>query len=173
MTTTTTTTKRLPTDAQRIGSTVVWKAIERAAFAVLAHVTPGGEPRSTGVVYGAAGHRIYVAVAPGSWKARHIADGDRVSLTVPVRRGGLLALLFPIPPATISLHARVAVHAPGSVDLASISPNLARLVPASRRGTACILELVPEGTFLTYGIGVSLTDLADPARAMARVPVAG
>jgi hypothetical protein len=153
------------------GPAAVWAAIEGASFAVLAHVTPAGEPRSTGVVYAAAGHRLYVAVAPDSWKARHIGDGDRVSLTVPIRRGGLLALLFPIPPATISVGARAVVHAPGSLDLEAVSPALARLVPASRRGIACVLELAPEGHFLTYGVGVSLKDLADPARAMARVPV--
>ena len=169
--TTTTTATRVPMDARRIGSADVWHAIERASFAVLAHVTPEGEPRSTGVVYATAGQHIYVAVAPHSWKARHIADGGVVSLTVLVRRGGLLALLFPIPPATISVRARTVVHAPGSLDLEAVSPALARLVPASRRRTACILELVPEGAFLTYGIGVSLKDLADPARAAARVPL--
>lgn len=171
MTTTTTTTPAISAATPRVGSAIVWRAIERASFAVLAHVTPAGEPRSTGVVYAAAGQRIYVAVAPDSWKARHIRDGDRVSLTVPVRRGGLLALFFPIPPATISVRARAVVHAPGSLDVEGVSPALARLVPASRRGTACVLELVPEGQFLTYGIGVSLKDLADPARAMARVAV--
>jgi hypothetical protein len=30
---------------------------------------------------------------------------------------------------------------------------------------------VPEGRFVTYGIGVSLMDMAKPARALARVPV--
>jgi hypothetical protein len=156
----------------RVGPAAVWRALERGSFAVLAHVTPEGEPRSTGVCYAATGRRIYVAVAPDSWKARQIADGDRVSLTVPVRRGGLLASVFPIPPATISVRARAVVHAPGSLDLDAVSPALARLTPASHRKTACILEFVPEGRFLTYGIGVSLKDLADPARAGARVPVA-
>jgi len=34
-----------------------------------------------------------------------------------------------------------------------------------------IIELVPEGQFLTYGIGVSLMVMRNPAQARARVPV--
>ena len=39
----------------------VWQAVTRASFAVLSHVTPGGEPRSSGVVYKASGRRLVVA----------------------------------------------------------------------------------------------------------------
>jgi hypothetical protein len=54
----------------------VWQTVARASFAVLSHVTPAGEPRSSGVVYKAIGRRLVVAVAPGSWKAQHVAaDG--------------------------------------------------------------------------------------------------
>src|SRR5947208_1024150 len=73
-----------------------------------------GEPRSSGVVYKAVDRRLYIAVAPDSWKARQIAVRRRVSVTVPVRRGGLLSLVLPIPPATISFHATAKVHSPGS-----------------------------------------------------------
>jgi hypothetical protein len=91
---------------------------------------------------------------------------------VPVRRGGILALLAPIPPATISLHARATVHPAGSLDIGSVSKDLLKLIPESRRSGTCVVELVPEGCFLTYGIGVSLMAMANPARALARVPVA-
>src|SRR6476619_3190409 len=84
----------------------VWRQIAKASFAVLSHVTLAGEPRSSGVVYRTLGRRLYVAVAPDSWKAQHVALDGRVSLTVPVRRGGLLALVMPIPPATVSFHGR-------------------------------------------------------------------
>ena len=57
----------------RLTSEQVWRAIARASFAVLSHVTPAGEPRSSGVVYKTAGRKLVVAVAPSSWKARHIA----------------------------------------------------------------------------------------------------
>jgi hypothetical protein len=150
----------------------VWQAIERASFAVLGHVTASGEPRSSGIVYAVEKRHLYVAVAPDCWKARQIADGGVVSLTVPVRRGGLLSLLVPIPPATISFHAGVVVHPAGSLDRASLPDQLKRLVPEMRQASATLLELVPEGRFLTYGIGVSLNAMRNPLTARAQVPVA-
>ena len=42
------------------------------------------------------------------------ADG-RVAVTVPVRRGGILSLVAPIPPATVSFHGTAVVHPAGSL----------------------------------------------------------
>lgn len=112
-----------------------------------------------------------MAVAPDSWKARHIAASGRVSVVVPVRRGGLLTLLLPIPPAAISFHARAVVHAAGSKDLKTLSKELASLAPPERQAAARIIELIPEGEFLTYGVGVSLMDMRHPDAAQARVTV--
>src|SRR5688572_22573717 len=88
----------------RLTNEQVWQALAKASCAVVSYVTPAGEPRSRGVMYKAVGRRLYVAVAPDSWKARHVAATRRVAVTVSVRRGGLLALVAPIPPATISFH---------------------------------------------------------------------
>jgi pyridoxamine 5'-phosphate oxidase-like protein len=156
---------------RRVSTEQVWAEIGKASFAIVGFVTPSGTPRSSGVVYGTSGGHLFVAVAPASWKARDIRDGEQVAVTVPVRRGGLLSLLVPIPPATVSFHARAIVHPAGSLDLGSVSKKLESLVPKGRRA-AVILELVPEGSFLTYGIGVSLRELADPVVAQAHVPVA-
>jgi hypothetical protein len=150
----------------------VWQTLAKASFAVVSHVNTEGEPRSSGVVYGVAGRRMYVAVAADGWKARQIVSGDAVAVTVPVRRGGILALLVPIPPATITFHARATVHPAGSLDIGAVSKDLEKLVPEARKAGSCVIELVPEGRFLTYGIGVSLMAMANPACALARVPVA-
>ena len=155
----------------RVGREQVQRALAKASFAVISFVTPAGKPRSSGVVYAIEGGHLYTAVAPDSCKARNIADGTQVSVTVPVRRGGLLSVVVPIPPATISFHARAIVHPAGSLDIGSLSKKLAALVPEKRRA-ASLLELVPEGVFLTYGIGVSLKDMTDPERALAHVPAA-
>lgn len=155
-----------------VSSATVWKALARASFAVVGHVNGTGAPRSSGVVYGVSDQRLYIAVAADGRKAREIATGQEVSVTVPVRRGGVLALLLPIPPATITFRARATVHPAGSLDIGSLSKDLEKLVPESRKTGSCILELVPEGRFLTYGIGVSLMAMANPALALARVPVA-
>jgi nitroimidazol reductase NimA-like FMN-containing flavoprotein (pyridoxamine 5'-phosphate oxidase superfamily) len=93
--------------AASLTSQAVWDTLARASFAVVSHVTPAGQPRSSGVVYAATGHRLYAAVAADSWKARHIAANGRVALTVPVRRGGLLSLLVPSrPPPSASTASR-------------------------------------------------------------------
>jgi hypothetical protein len=157
--------------APRLTTEQVWHQLAKASFAVLSHVTPAGEPRSSGVVYKTVGRRLYVAVAPDGWKARHIAANRRVAVTVPVRRGGLLSLLAPIPPATVSFHATAIVHPAGSPEAGSLSQELASLLPAERQASACLVEVIPEGTFVTYGVGVSLLRMRSPAAARARVPV--
>lgn len=155
----------------RITSEKVWQELDKASFAVIGYVTPAGEARSSGVVYKTVAKRLYIAVAPDSWKARHIAAGKHVSVTVPVRRGGILALLLPIPPATISFHATAIVHAPGTVDIGSLSEQLESLLPPERRDGAVVIELIPEGDFLTYGVGVPLMEMKKPQLARAVVSV--
>jgi hypothetical protein len=150
---------------------LLWDELGKASFAVISYVTPSGEPRSSGVVYGVNGRHLYVGIAPDSWKARQISEGQQVAVTVPVRRGGPLSLVMAIPPATISFHARVAMHSAGTLDIASVSKKLESLIPEARRTVDTVLELVPEGAFLTYGIGVSLKAMLDPAVAEAHVPI--
>ena len=155
----------------RLSSEQVWHALAKATFAVLGYVTPSGEPRSSGVVYKTVGRRMYVAVAPDSWKAKHIAARGRVAVTATVRRGGILSLVVPIPPATISFHATAVVHRPGAPQVRSLLKELGSLLPADRRDSASIIEIVPEGAFVTYGVGVSLMKMRDPAAARARIDV--
>ena len=156
--------------AARLTTEQVWQQLAKASFAVLSHVTPAGEPRSSGVVYKSVGQRLYIANAPDSWKARHIARNGRVAVTVPVRRGGVLSLLLPIPPATISFHATAIMQPAGSPQVGPLLNELASLLPEERRASAAVIEVIPEATFVTYGLGVPLAQLRDPAAAGARVP---
>lgn len=151
----------------------VWRELDKASFAIIGYITHAGEPRSSGIVYKTVGKRLYLAVAPDSWKARHIASGGHVSVTVPVRRGGVLSLVLPIPPATISFHATATVHAAGSLKVGSLSKELEALLPPERREAAVVIELAPEGEFLTYGVGVPLMDMQKPELARRVVPTAG
>jgi hypothetical protein len=159
------------TIAARLTSEQVWRALGKASFAVVGYVTPAGEPRSSGVVYATDGRRLYVAVAADGWKARHIAASGRVAVTVTVRRGGLLSLLFPIPPATVSFHGAAVVHPAGPVAARSLPEQLSSLLPADRQASSCIVEIRPEDQFVTYGLGVPLMRMRSPAAARARVPV--
>src|SRR5437763_1598217 len=83
------------TPPTRLTTEDVWRTIRKRSFAIVAHSTPRGDPRSSGVVYRTSGRRLYIAVEPDGWKARHIAASGRVSVTVPVHRAGVLALLAP------------------------------------------------------------------------------
>ena len=116
------------------------------------------------------GH-LYVAVAPTSWKARQIATGDRVAMTVLVRRGGILSLVFPLPPATISFRGTAVVHAADAPEVRPLLEDLKALLPAEWAESSCLIEIAPEGEFLTYGVGVALMTMRNPEAARARVPV--
>src|SRR5688572_21556359 len=128
----------------------VWAAVTHASFAVVSHVTPSGVPRSSGVLYACQGDRMYVVVAENSWKARHITDDGLIAVTVPIRRGGIMSLLAPIPPATVSFPAVVTVH---HTAILNQIPRLSRLVPPGRRVGCAVLEIRPTGHYVTYGLG--------------------
>lgn len=152
----------------RLTAQDVWRVVSRASFAVLSHVTPAGAPRSSGVVYAVSGDRMLVAVAKDSWKARHIGTDGLVAVTVPIRRGGLMSLLMPIPPATVSFPAVATIH---SGETLYRMPALAKLVPPERWATCVIVDIRPTGHYVTYGLGVSLLRMRDPIRSRARIPV--
>ena len=90
---------------------------------------------------------------------------------MPVRRGGVLSLFFPIPPATISFHGTAIVQPPGPAGDPAVPKQLASLLPAERRASCCVIEILPEDQFLTYGLGISLAQMRNPSAARARVPV--
>ena len=55
------------TSVASLTSQQIWHALEKGSFGIISYVTPTGEPRSSGVMYKAQGHRLYVVVAPESW----------------------------------------------------------------------------------------------------------
>ena len=156
----------------RITSESVWRELSRHSFAVLSHVNAAGEPRSSGIVYGLFGHRMYVAVAPDSWKARMIEPGDQVSVTVPVPRGGAPVPDLSDPPRHHQLPFAGYRFPGGIARIAQLPDDLARLLPEGRRASSCVIELIPEGQFLTYGLGVSLSEMRNPNVARGHLPVA-
>jgi len=164
-------TRQSRTVPPRLSSQEVWREIGKASFLVLSYVTPSGEPRSAGVMYTVIGSKLYIVTGPDSWKARHIAADGRVAVTVPVRRGGILSLLAPIPPATISCHGTAIVHPPGSPTVRPVLEQLGSLLPQERRASVALIEVIPEGMFASYGVGVALARMRDTDAARARVPV--
>ena len=111
---------------------------------------------------------MLMVAAKDSWKARHIGTEGLVAVTVPIRRGGLMSLLMPIPPATVSFPAVATVH---SGETLHRIPALAKLVPAERRTSCVVVDVRPTGHYVTYGLGVPLLRMRSPARSRARIPV--
>jgi len=149
----------------------VWQTLAGSSYAVLGYVTPAGEPRSAGVLYTVVDDRLYIVTGADSWKARHIAASATVAVTVPIRRGGPLALVLPIPPASVSFHGSAIVHPGSAVSRLPLPERFTRLLPPEGRWTSCVLEIRPVGHFVTYGVGVSLPQMRHPELARARVPV--
>jgi hypothetical protein len=114
---------------------------------------------------------MYVVVAADRWKARNIAADSRVAVTVPVRRGGILSLVAPIPPAAISFHATAIVHPAGSPGQPALPGKLTSLLPPPDRSSSSVIEIRPAGDFVTYGIGVPLLRMRIPDLTRGRAPV--
>ena len=77
--------------------------------------------------------------------------------------------MAPIPPATVSFHGTAIVYPAGSPEIRPLLDELGALLPTERRASASIIEIVPEGAFVTYGLGVSLAKMRDPSAARSRV----
>ncbi|GAB3430776.1 hypothetical protein [Flindersiella endophytica] len=63
------------------------------------------------------------------------------------------------------------MHHAGSAEALARLGELASLLPEERRTTASIVEIIPEGSFVTYGLNVPLLAMRDPSVARGRVPV--
>lgn len=150
----------------------VWKALERELFAVLATVSPKGEPRTAGIVYKVRNKKLYIAMGFSSVKAKNAQQNPHVSLTVTANKRIPFLPWIKIPAATITFQGVAKVHPANAVD-----PGLQKLllgglkVDEKALSDLCFIEVTPEGNFVTYGVGVSLMTMRDPDAARGRAPV--
>ena len=151
---------------------VVWRHIEQNTFAVLGWVNDRCEPRSTGIVYTVHEHELYIAADVESWKARHIARNPAVSVTVTIPKRVPFMPWFKVPAAVASFAGEAKIHERIEFPPHVIAPLFTnhKTTPEIVRRTR-IIRVVPHGHIVTYGIGVKLLAMRDPAKATARVPV--
>lgn len=150
----------------------VWRNIDRHLFAVLGMVTPKGEARTVGVVYVVADHKLYIGTQKAAWKVKHIAQNPHVSLTITIAKRIPLLPWIEIPAATISFAglARVREHH-------EVTPEVLRKLyrgvvkDEAALAAACVIEVVPQGEFLTYGVGIPLMEMRFPEKARGRAAV--
>jgi len=149
----------------------VWQEIERRMFAVLGHVTPRGEPRTSGIVYTVRDRQLYLGVYRESWKPRHIAANPRVSVTVTLPRRIPFLPWIRIPPATISFQGEAEVVPFEQADAEARRALEGGGVQHAPGVKMDMIRIKPAGEFLTYGVGVSMSAMRRPHDATGRAPV--
>ena len=151
---------------------LVWAELEKRIFAVLGTVSRKGAPLTSGIVYKVKDRRILIATGRSTQKARNVEAHPRVSMTVTAARRIPFLPWIKIPPATITFRGEARLLTPEEVDQ-PLREALAGKLSFSPEALAdmCYIEVTPEGTFVTYGIGGSLHTMLRPKEALARVPV--
>lgn len=149
----------------------VWQSIEQELFAVLGVVNAKDEARTVGIVYIVRDRKLYIATGADTWKARHVAANPHVSITIPIAKRIPVAPWVKIPQATITFHgtARLIPAADASAD---IKQAIFRGAADDLIAGSCLIEITPEGEFVTYGIGIPLQQMRKPELARGRAPVA-
>lgn len=151
----------------------VWQEIEANLFAVLGMVTPTYEARTVGIVYVVDDHKLYIGTDKAAWKAKHIARNPHVSLTIPLAKRIPFLPWIKIPAATITFSGVASVLEHHDVK-ADVLQKLYRDVAKDEKALAesCVIEVVPQEDFITYGVGIPLMQMRFPEKARGRVAVA-
>jgi len=157
---------------KQLTSKDVWTAINKEMFAVLGMVTARNQSRTAGIVYIVRDSKLYIGTGKESWKARHIAANPHVSMTIPIAKRIPLLPWIKIPAATITFA--------GIGRLLNSTETDSELLQAVFRQTAddparladsVLIEVTPQKEFVTYGVGVSLSEMRDPQKARGRAQV--
>lgn len=156
----------------KLTSEQVWQALEKELFAVIGMVTANNEARTVGIVYVVREQKLYIGTGKDTWKVKHIAQNPHVSLTVPIAKRIPLMPWFKVPAATITFCGRARVlsaeETPKEI-LEAVFRGMAS--DPERMASSCLIEVIPEKDFVTYGVGVSLMQMRDPELARGRAPV--
>jgi len=135
-------------------------------------VTKESETRSTGIVYTVNDNKLYIGTGLESWKTHHIRLNPEVSITIPIPKRIPLIPWIKIPQATISFSGTAwiipAVEAEDNI-LHSVFRHMADDQELMKE--SCVIEVIPKGDFITYGVGISLMEMRNPELARGRAPV--
>ena len=138
----------------------VWEEIDEAYFGVLAFVNRDGHPRTAGICYVVEARSLYISTDKDMWKVRHIAANPNVSMTVTLPKRVPFLPFIEIPAATITFKGDARILGVGDIP-ASVFGRLPKgneTDPAALDQLA-IIRIVPRGDFVTYGIGMPITQM--------------
>ncbi len=158
--------------AQQLNAQQVWQIIDKELFAVVGMVNAHNEARTAGILYAVRDRKLYFITGRDTWKARHIAANPRVSVTIPIAKRVPIMPWMKIPQATITFQGTAHVCGAGEA-MPDLLQKLLGPMADDRELIAgsCLIEIVPAGEFVTYGIGVRLIEMRDPNKARGRAPV--
>jgi hypothetical protein len=150
----------------------VWKAIEDELFAVLGMVTKENQARTVGIAYIVKDKKLYIGTGLGTWKVRHIQQNPQVSITIPIAKRIPIAPWVKVPQATITFSgtARVIPSTDASYELNKAVFRHYADDPQFMQDN-CLIEVSPEGDFITYGVGIPLMKMRHPHLARGRASV--
>lgn len=127
---------------------------------------------SRNLFYKMVGRRLFGAVTPDSWKVEarreerpDRADAAGASGRDPVARGVHSAGDNQLPCGGDRAQTRVPTARP-------LLKELGFLIPKERGTAGAIIEILPEGEFVTYALGIPLSKMRHPAAARAHVSAA-
>ena len=156
-----------------LSSSQVWTELEKELFAVLGMVTPKGQARTVGIVYIVRERKLYIGTGADTWKARHVATNPNVSLTVPIAKRIPLLPWIKIPAATITFSGTARLIPADQADPELLSAVFQKQATDNAALSGQVLiEVTPQGDFVTYGVGVPLMKMRTPELARGRAPVA-
>ena len=150
----------------------VWETINKELFGVLGMVTEDNQSRSVGIVYIVRDHKLYIGTGLDSWKTRHIQKNPQVSMTIPIAKHIPLLPWIKIPQVTISFSGTAKVIPALDVDqdlLYSVFRQFSE--DKKQMEESCLIEVKPQGDFITYGVGIPLMKMMKPELARGRAPV--
>ena len=149
----------------------VWEALDHGFFGVLAFVNSAGRPRTAGVCYAVGGRSLYISTNKDMWKVRHIAADPHVSMTVALPKRVPFLPFIKVPAATITFKGEGQILDVEDVDPAVFSrlPMGSERDPKVLENTA-VIRVVPRGDFVTYGIGMPITQMRKHEAAHGRTP---
>lgn len=150
----------------------VWEAMAANNFAVLGMVSARQEARTAGVIYVIHDRTLYIGSEKSAWKVKHVAGNPNISVTVAIPKRVPLMPWIKVPAATITFAATGKILTADDVSPAVLEPLFRGMTNIDElRENMAIIAVEPKGYFITYGVGVSLMEMRDPAKAGGRAPV--
>lgn len=149
----------------------VWESIEKEVFAVVGMVNARNEGRTVGIYYLVRDRRLWFATRTSEWKTKHMVANPNVSLTVAIPKRVPLMPFIKVPAATVTFSATATARAVDEVPTELFTKLSGGLESTDEAEDTTIFEITPKGHFVTYGVGVSLTEMRDTELARGRAPV--